>query len=372
MARPLRALVVYPFLFHYRYGVFKALDSHEDLDLTFVSDTVGRNGIAAIPTSMVREHRPVTTRVRSRFTWQSGLIGRVIRADQETIVFHGDMWALSTWVAAAIARARRRRVFFWTIGWHRPDNALLRPIRLAFYRLAHELLIYGNVGRDIGTSMGYPRRRMHVIYNSHESSQALVSSAQSPRVELLPSSQEVSIGAVIRLTEVKRLDLLLRAAAMLRQQGREVRVVLAGEGPARDRLEGLARQLSVDVVFLGAVYAPEELEQFYQAVRVTVVPAAAGLTVIQSLSHGVPVITDDDDYGQMPEAEAVRDGITGGRFPKGDVPALARSIGTWLDKTDADTDAVAGAARREVTERWTPESQADRIRHRLLLRGGVH
>jgi glycosyltransferase involved in cell wall biosynthesis len=359
-----RVLVVYPYLFHYRFGVFRALEQRSDLDVTFVSDVAGRQGIAATPPGLLKKHYRVRTIVLSRFTWQVGLLLCVAVRRYDVAVFHGDMWSLSTWAAAAIARIRRRRVLFWTIGWHRPDPYLLRRVRVLFYKLAHELLIYGNVGRSIGVAMGYPPARMHVIYNSHASSQQVALGPDGEGVTL-PRDAVWTVGAVIRLTAVKRLDLLLEAAADLSDRGVPIRVILAGEGPERERLEQLGRRRGVDVIFTGAIYSSPDLASFYEAVDVTVVPAAAGLTVIQSLSHGVPVVTDDDDYGQMPEAEAVVDGATGARYARGDVSQLALKIAQVIERAREDPAGTAARAREEVEARWTPEAQSAKIHSRI-------
>jgi glycosyltransferase involved in cell wall biosynthesis len=296
-----------------------------------------------------------------------GLVLKMLTGSYDVAVFHGDVWSLSTWFAAAAARLRRKRVLFWTIGWHRPDTGFLRVFRMAFYRLANELLLYGNTALALGTDMGYPAERMSVIFNSHESSQQLVTRPSPDKVAHLGPPRP-TVGAVIRLTASKRLDLLIEAAALLGERDRPVRVLIAGEGPERARLEELARRLQVQCLFLGAVYAPEDLTAVYDALDVTVVPAAAGLTVIQSLAHGVPVVTDDDRFGQMPEAEAVIEDQTGSRYRAGDVSALALAIDEWVERVRVAPERTSTCARSEVEARWTPSAQADRIADRILDR----
>ena len=363
--RPLNVLVVYPFLFHYRFGVFQQLDRSPELRLTFASDTRTFDGIEAIDPHLVARHKKLKTIRINRFTWQTGLAKLITTEAYDAVVFHGDMWSISTWIASAIARIRRKKVFFWTIGWHRPDKGLMKFIRLSFYKLAHELLIYGNVGKSIGKSMGYPEDTMTVIYNSHVSSKSATNDRQNHSI-LIEASNIPTIGAVIRLNAVKRLDLMLKSAAILRDRGEPVRIILAGEGPEAETLRALGLNLGLEVTFVGSIYSAHQIEQFYEKVDLTVVPAAAGLTVIQSMSHGVAVITDDDDFGQMPEAEAVIDGVTGGRFKSGDANALADTIRTWLDFLEVDPLRIDRATRREVQLNWTPEAQADRIQRRLL------
>lgn len=338
--------------------------------VTFVSGAKGQRGIESTPPQLFSRHEMVRSLYRGRFTWQMGLIWKILTSRYDSVIFHGDVWSLSTWPAAAIARLRNRQVLFWTIGWHRPEKGLLRAFRMSFYRLANELLVYGNTAQEIGVQTGYPADRMTVIYNSHDSSQQITTTASKDLASKLVSNEPL-VGCVIRLTAPKRLDLLLEAAAILMKTGSAVRVVIAGEGPEREHLQAQARALGVNCLFLGPVYAANDLQVIYEALDVTVVPAAAGLTVIQSLAHGVPVITDDDIFGQMPEAEAVVKGQTGSRYKHGDVEALAEAIRRWVSQTRAEREATARAARTEVEARWTPEAQAGKIAGQITKRS-VH
>ena len=364
-ASKVRVLVAYPFMHHYRYGVFSALDTDDRLDVTFASATKGRNGVASIPPESFKRHVATKTTYFRRFSYQTKILGLALSSRFDTLVFLGDVWSFSTWLGALAGRITRKDVIFWTIGWHRPEKGILKRLRLLFYGIASELLLYGNVGKKIGAAMGYTPGRMTVIYNSHVSShQETATSDGSVEGQLRDAS--CAVGAVVRLNPTKRIDLLIEAVGLLKEQGRDVQVILAGEGPELLRLQQLAEATGVRVVFLGAVYAESDLKIVYSHLRATVIPAAAGLSVIQSLSHGVPVITDDDDYGQMPEAEAIQPGVTGSRYPRGDVAALAAAIERWLPSRD--DSALAEAARLEVKTRWSASSQARAISARILAR----
>jgi glycosyltransferase involved in cell wall biosynthesis len=65
------------------------------------------------------------------------------------------------------------------------------------------------------------------------------------------------------------------------------------------------------------------------AAHVTVSPGKVGLTALQSLAYGTPVITHDDPEAQGPEWEAIMPGRTGDFFRRGDVADLARVIRAW-------------------------------------------
>ncbi len=112
--------------------------------------------------------------------------------------------------------------------------------------------------------------------------------------------------------------------------------------------------------FSGSIYSGPELAQFYGDLDVTVVPQAVGLTAIQSLGYGVPVISDDDVYGQMPEWESIVPGVTGDLYRHGDPEDLAEAIlrvASWT----ATPSQISKTCVTEYTTRWSPTVHANNI-----------
>jgi len=129
-----------------------------------------------------------------------------------------------------------------------------------------------------------------------------------------------------RLTEVKGVDLLLRAAAELCG----LRLIIAGDGDERARLELLARDLSVDAVFLGKTGA-DERDRLLALADAVVVPSRVmgdgrteGMPVVclEAMAAGRVVVASR--AGGLPEI--IVDGHTGLLFEPGDVHALARLL----------------------------------------------
>ncbi len=352
---------------HYRRAVFLELDRSPELDVTFAASHSGIDGIEAMAPTEVRNliDTPVT-RWRG-FQWQRGMVRIAARGKFDAAIFLGDWASLSTWVAAAMLRLRRIPVLFWTIGWHRPERGVRRLIRLGFYHLANGLLLYGNLGRRLGIAHGYAADRMHIVFNSTQPSPGDL----TPSIASLSGSlagQDV-VGAVARLNPKKDFGLLLRAVADLKARtNRDVTVLLVGEGPARHQLLDDASALGVRLLLPGAAYSDRDLAVVYSLLKITVVPSAIGLTAVQSLAHGVPVISDDDEYSQAPEWEAIRPGDTGDVYPAGDAAALAEAIERWLRRLEQDAPSVAAACTEEVEQRWTASRQAALIKDAVLGR----
>ena len=112
-----------------------------------------------------------------------------------------------------------------------------------------------------------------------------------------------------RLDRAKRLDLLLEALA---RTAAPTRLLLAGAGPDRERLEGLAATLGLGerVRFLGFVPDAELLELYAGARAVYYAPLDEdyGFATLEAFGAARPVITTDDAGGVL---EFVEHGVSG-------------------------------------------------------------
>jgi glycosyltransferase involved in cell wall biosynthesis len=109
--------------------------------------------------------------------------------------------------------------------------------------------------------------------------------------------------SVNRLDRAKRIDLLIEAAARVP----DLRVVVAGDGPDRERLEGLSNGR---VEFVGRV-SDDELADLYarcRAVYYAPVNEDYGLVPYEAFLSDKPVITTTDAGGPL---DIVHDGQTG-------------------------------------------------------------
>jgi glycosyltransferase involved in cell wall biosynthesis len=367
----LRCLVVYPHLPHYRHGVFTKLQASRQINFEFAADNAcPKNTVALMPEGELRKFHKLTNHWFGPFLWQSGLFRLIIRNNFDSVLFLGDYGYLSTWVAAILCRLLRLRTFFWTIGWHRPDEGVKKIARMTYYRLAHRLLLYGNIGKSIGTKAGFPEARIWVIgnsYSSHAESGKIATRDRMAELEkLLPSPGREVLTAVVRLNPQKRLDLLIEAAALLRRSGRDLCVVLVGAGPELGKLRQLAKELEVDVRLPGACYSKEELSLVYDRTTITVVPRAVGLTAIQSLEFGRSVVTTANAYEQGPEFESMKPGATAALFQDFSAPALASTIEKELERVQRHGPIIAELCQHEILSHWSVEAHARSIERALM------
>lgn len=156
----------------------------------------------------------------------------------------------------------------------------------------------------------------------------------------LASRPEVVL-AVGRLSPEKGLDVLIDAFG--RSQRPTARLVIAGEGPERARLERQARDLGLAerVIFLGHV---TEIGPLYRRARVLAVPSrteAFGMVVVEALAHGLPIVAT----ACTGPTEILDGGRYGRLVPVGDASALAAGIDLALDDVGEAAPRFERAAR---------------------------
>ncbi len=273
-----------------------------------------------------------------------------------------------SWVGSIIARIKGTKVLFWGHGWLRREKFPQRTIRNIYYRLSSKVLVYAERGKELGVDAGFPARDIVTIYNSLDTDEAervlgLIEAGELDELHparLFDHQDRPIVICTARLTKVCRFDLLLKAAKILKDQGRPINVLLVGDGTEREALEALARSLEVDVHFHGAVYDETRLAQLIYRSDVTVSPGKIGLTAMHSMMYGTPAITHGEFDNQMPEFEAIVPGETGAFFRRNDEEDLARTIADWLDN-GADREQVRAACRECIATKWNPQRQVELI-----------
>jgi glycosyltransferase involved in cell wall biosynthesis len=154
---------------------------------------------------------------------------------------------------------------------------------------------------------------------------------------------EPAIVAVVAvLEERKGHRFLLDAARMLKDRGRKIKYVLAGEGSHKAQLQQMARILGLqrEVFFAGFV---NDIPQLLSSIDVLVLPSlyeGLGVAALEGMAAGKPVV--GTRVGGL--AESIVDGATGFLVPRRDSTALAEAI----EKLVADPSMAQAMGQRGV------------------------
>jgi glycosyltransferase involved in cell wall biosynthesis len=161
--------------------------------------------------------------------------------------------------------------------------------------------------------------------------------------------------SVNRLDRAKRIDLLIEAAA----RDGSLEIVIAGDGPDRQRLERLAqdRGLNGRARFLGRI-PDDELARLYArclAVYYAPVDEDYGMVPLEAFLSEKPVVTTTDAGGPL---EVVSDGSTG-LVVTPDVEEVAQAL-HWL-RSHRDEAAAYGRAGKALASEVTWDRAIGRL-----------
>jgi glycosyltransferase involved in cell wall biosynthesis len=210
---------------------------------------------------------------------------------------------------------RGRPVIGWGLGAPPLSGPLARFRQTSWTRFLERfdaLIAYSQRGADEYANYGFPREKIFVAHNA-------VSPAPGALPDRPPSTVDrPTLLFVGRLQARKRVDALLRACA---EMPNKPRLVIVGDGPARESLEALAMRVYPSAEFIGARHG-EALNPYFAGADLFVLPGTGGLAVQQAMSHGLPVIVAKGDGTQD---DLVRK-ENGWQIPPGDNQALVCTI----------------------------------------------
>jgi glycosyltransferase involved in cell wall biosynthesis len=177
-------------------------------------------------------------------------------------------------------------------------------------------------------------------------------SVDEARVGTTPSLVP-QLAMVSRLVSYKRVDLVVRALASLRQSHPDLRLVVIGQGPERDAVLALARELGVgDRVELRG-FVPSHVDVLREVGRSSVFVAASeiegfGIVVVEALALGVPFVISAIDAFR----EVTHEGTGGLLFAPGDVDDLAAKLARLLDDAALRAQSIADGLALAATYTW--------------------
>ncbi|AUA12004.1 putative poly(glycerol-phosphate) alpha-glucosyltransferase [Streptomyces malaysiensis subsp. malaysiensis] len=158
-----------------------------------------------------------------------------------------------------------------------------------------------------------------------------------------------------RLIPVKRYDLLVAAWETVAAKHPDWRLRIYGRGP---QLPALRRQidelgLSGHITLMGA-HSPIETEWAKGAIAaVTSREESFGMTIVEAMHCGLPVVATDCPHGP---GEIITDGRDGLLVPVGDSDAIAKGLLTLIE--DDELRRSMGEAARISARRYAPERVA--------------
>lgn len=361
--------LIYNFAQQYRTAIFKAIDQHWDSEWYFGRNTTDIKGmdISVLRNANIVENK----KLKGPYFYQSNVSHLTRRKDISTFFLLGDPHCLSNWWIAAKTKLfhKDKKVYFWTHGWYGKESKVTRIIKKVFFNLADGIFLYGNHARNLMIKEGFDLEKLYTIHNSLDYASQVNLRNSLTESNIYKEHFKNDFPTIIfigRLTPVKKLDMLVDAVKLLKDEGVNVNLVFVGDGTERGNIEARVKEKEIknNTWFYGACYDDKINAELIYNADLCVAPGNVGLTAMHTMVFGTPVISHNDFKWQMPEFEAIKPGLTGEFFERDNVVALSDSIKKWLCD-NKDRNLVRQNCYDEIDQYWTPTFQMDVLKRHL-------
>ncbi len=289
---------------------------------------------------------------------------RLILSTQPDIVFSNLRRVNTIAMMAKILSFSNKRLFILGVS----NNPNYHPNPL-FTRLLYKHA-GGLIANSRGTKnylckeWGLDSRNIHVIYNGVNSNQIISLKDDDSKLGWYKESFSIII-AIGRLSTQKNHACLIKAFSLV---GKKIdsRLVVIGEGPLRQSLEGLAERLGVAEHTFFAGYQDNPYKFLARSAVFVLSSRWEGFpnVILEAMVCGVPVISTDVDFGPR---EIIDHGENGFLVPDNDPKNLAAQIQYVLEnRKKAFIKEIINNAREKVRSEFTLEAMLKNYREFFL------
>ncbi len=226
-------------------------------------------------------------------------------------------------IAYIAARRHNKPIHFGFIGsdWYRHATGILGPFLLPVVKKARFITATGERMRAEMIERGLDSQKVHALLHCIDLDRLLVNN---------PGNAKYACVYVGELIERKRVDLILRAFAKVKNSHPDARLCIVGDGPLKGNLREQARRSGIEeaVDFVGFTFDVRPYLADSKIILIASDMEGFPFSMIEGICAGlVPVSTP---VGTIPDL--VVDGENGLLFPRGDAEALADCVNRLLDE----------------------------------------
>lgn len=296
-----------------------------------------------------------------RFTWGASRRLRHLMRRERCDILHGHL-VHATVMGRWLRRTRGARRFVST--QHFPPSDRAREFSRRLHRWTAKwddatVAVSQSIADDLMREVGVPKDQVCVIENGVDLARFHPGIDPLPRAQFGLAATHRVIGTTARLSPVKGLDVLIRAAALVVRDVPEARFVIAGEGPERAALERAiaTAQLGDSIRLVGAI---EDVPRFLAMLDLFCLPSRRetfGLSAAEAMACGCAVV-----HSRVPGLDSLStSGLTAIQVDRHEDPeAWAREIVSLLQTPEKAT-ALGERAAAHAAERFGIERTVNQL-----------
>lgn len=346
-----------PIVPEYRVALFDGLAERYGEDIEVWASDLDESGDASVPLKKMKSDYGHKIRKMGPFFWQRDLSLRGMRKG-DVVVINGNVRQLSSMLVLLKAKLRGVRTIWW--GHHLSSSSKLWRvrIRIAIMKLLNPtaLLFYTNSGVKWMRKHGVRHLKMFATGNTINQEPIKEAIEKYDGGDRFYGRSGILCCSVLR--EKVRLDLIIDALADERLS--DVVLAVIGDGPMREAYEKHAQEMKVAerIIWVGATRDQNIMAPWFLSAKAFVYPGSVGLSILHSLSYGLPVVVHGNAEHQMPEFEVMEDGKTGFCFEENNVDDLVQKIVKMI-RDDFLRTKMSEYSKRVAYEKYSMHQMVD-------------
>ena len=298
------------------------------------------------------------------------IINRLRNGRFDAVLIHGHQY--STMLLALLAAKLTKTAKLMRSETHlqlrrSPIKLFLRKLLLMpYYRQFDAFLAVGSLNATFYKAFQVPVEKIFIVTyavdNQFFARPGEISNDQREEIRKaynLPEKKPVIL-FVSKLQERKHPLHLLKAYALLREEGSDASLLFVGSGEQEENLRNFVEQNNVpDVTFLG-FRTQKELPLLFSISDLFVLPSENepwGLVINEAMAAGLPIIASQE-IGAVPDL--VHDNVNGFTFAAGDIQALSQQLRVLI--SDRQLRSSMGKASKSIIDEWDYERGVKELR----------
>jgi glycosyltransferase involved in cell wall biosynthesis len=294
----IRLLIITNKILHYRNDFFELLGSMLDLTVIHYGERVEAENYVI---------KKLDKKGFAKFYYLKGLKKNLESSRYDSIICIFDLRFLDLY--SILFSSYSNKTLLWGIGISSSNGLRQKPlidkIRISIVERFSGLILYSQYVANIYKSLGY-KGDIYVANNSVPVHPVKNKNNRSNSLNFL------FVGSIDKR---KGIDLFLRAYSIFITKELDIdsEVNIIGYGAEVDTLKKLTEELNIEnrVFFHGKINNPEVLSNFYSNSVMSFSINQAGLSVLQSIGHGVPFLSSEKAItgGELFNIESLKTGF---------------------------------------------------------------
>lgn len=360
----MKVIIIEPVIAHYREDIFNKLIINQTFHFKIIA---GSNYLGIKEASLGKNEiilKYFTIKLfGKRFYYLKGALNHINKENPDIIICSGiDFHHIHSLFVFILQRLiRRKRIIWWSHAGMGKQGYIGRKLRSMFYRNSDGIFVYGKQGSINLINMGVDEKKIQIVKNALNYKDYGFHNDQE--LNLKRDNKTIHLLFCGRINEDKKLNILLDAVKELKYN-HKIQVIcdIVGGGNI-DLLLKLTNELNINdcVNFAGAKY-DNELVEYFKKADIFVYPGGIGLSLVQAMSYGLPVITTNNMELHGPEIELLEPKRNGDLFVDGDSLDLANRIIDWVFMLKEDKKSITQLCINDVKSAgYLPEHVSDKI-----------